>query len=147
MRWPCRTATSCGGPFLGDKERSVKGNCHPASPSGLPAVNRFAVVLGPTDEYRRWALACPDPVPGLTAENMDADSGVYLMPEFDYDEDAQAWLRQNYRPIFMEELNAWCTAPAYWPQDLSFETFQRFFRVRITALVFDLGRGPIERGC
>jgi hypothetical protein len=74
---------------------------------------------------------------------MQREPTVYLVPEAkDTPED---YLRRHYKPMFEEELNSWYTDPDMWPKDRSFETFKRFFTVLVTTMVYDLGKGPIEK--
>ena len=47
--------------------------------------------------------------------------------------------------MFEEELNSWYADPALWPKDLSFKSFKKFFAINISTVVYDLGKGPIEK--
>jgi len=107
-------------------------------------INRGAVILEPTDEYLRWAKNAPDPMPDLTLATLQDEAHVYLIPQFDFGGDSEAWLQSNYLPMFEEELQSWCTDEDSWPEDLSYENFRTFFSVHITSLIFDLGRGPLH---
>jgi hypothetical protein len=109
----------------------------------LPTVDRFAVVLEPTVAYLEWAKGSPDCLPDLTMEDLGEEETVYLIPETDAE--PEAWLKQNYAPLFNHELFAWCTDEACWFRDLSYKAFKKFFQVRFCSLVLDLGRGPLER--
>ena len=72
-----------------------------------------------------------------------AGTTVYLVPEAkDVPED---YLRRHYKPIFEEELNSWFTDPGMWPKDRSFEMFKKFFTVLVTTMVYDMGKGMIEK--
>ena len=53
--------------------------------------------------------------------------------------------RKHYKQLFVAELAAWYLDENYWPRDLSFDAFCRFFEVRVASCVFDLGPGPIVR--
>ena len=108
-------------------------------------INRGAVILEPTEEYLRWAQNAPDPMPDLTLEKVRGEPHVYLMPMYELDSDAEEWLQANYEDLFQEELYAWCTNSDYWPADLSYEGFRKFFKVYITSMIFDMGKGSIRR--
>jgi len=47
--------------------------------------------------------------------------------------------------MFEEELNSWHTDLDMWPKDRSFEIFKSFFTIRVTTMVYDLGKKPIEK--
>ena len=106
-------------------------------------INRGAVILDPTDEYLRWAKNTPEPVADVTLATLREEAHIYLMPQFDFGDDAEAWLQSNYLPMFMEELRSWCTDEDSWPE-LSYESFKTFFNVHITSMVFDLGNDRIR---
>jgi hypothetical protein len=52
-------------------------------------------------------------------------------------------MRQHFRILFEYELASWCTDAACWPEDRSFEAFQRYFTVQFHSMVVDLGEEPI----
>ena len=47
--------------------------------------------------------------------------------------------------MFEEELNSWYADPELWPKDLSFKSFKKFFEINISTVVYDLGKGAIEK--
>ena len=107
----------------------------------LPAVNRAALLLTPTQAYADWANTCGEGPQFILSEMEDDATTVHLIPEVDYRPDA--WLRKHYRRLFEHELWSWCTDPSSWPKDRSFRTFQQFFTVHFHSMVMDLGREPI----
>jgi hypothetical protein len=110
----------------------------------LPVVNRGALVLRATQAFIEWANSCGEG-PKLALEEMNEDEHtVYLVPEVEYRPDA--WLRQHFRILFEYELASWCTDAACWPEDRSFEAFQRYFTVQFHSMVVDLGDEPITSG-
>ena len=108
----------------------------------LPTINRFAVVLLPSEEYLKWTQTCAHPDPNLTLTDLWDDPSVYLIPEV---EDLEAWLRKHYRVMFEEELSSWDTREEHWPEDRSFDAFLRFFHLIFASSVVDLGKGKIVR--
>jgi len=106
-------------------------------------VNRASVVLEATQVYADWANSCPGGGPKMVLSEMrDDQTTVYLIPEMDFG--PEEWLRENYLPMFEEELYAWHTRESDWPEDRSFEAFSRFFKVRFHSMVLDTGRGRIR---
>ena len=107
----------------------------------LPGINRYAVVVEPTREYMDWARSCPDSDSEAASLERDEEGTVYLIPEMEGR--FESWLKRNYKKMFEHELWAWCTDEAYWPEDLSFNTFQKYFRIRFHPMILDLAKGPI----
>jgi len=107
----------------------------------LPTINRFILVIEPTNVFLEWARKFPDEDPTLTLEELLEDTSAYLMPHID----PESWLEQNYSRIFELELNDWSVDHSCWPKDLSFKTFKEFFNARFCSIVIDMGEGAIKR--
>ena len=109
----------------------------------LPGINRYALVVEPTEAYAEWARTCPGSASEEVLSELDEEGGtVYLIPE--EEEDFQVCLQRNYRAMFEHELWSWCTDEAFWPKDRSFNTFKVFFKVRFHSMLLDMGKTPIE---
>ena len=110
----------------------------------LPTINRCALVLEPTEVYLAWAKECPEGDPDLTLDDLREEGGsVYLIPEIDAE--PETWLKRHFKALFEEELEAWCTDDAFWPEKRTYKVFQSFFEVRFHSMVFDAATGPIEK--
>ena len=109
----------------------------------LPDMNRFALVLEPAEAYLEWAKVYPEADPDLTLDDLCEEGTVYLIPEVEGH--LEAWLKRNYKAMFECELNLWCTDDSFWPDDLSFKTFEKFFNIRFCSMVLDMGHGIIKR--
>jgi len=106
--------------------------------AGLATINRYAVILQPTEAYLEWTKTCPDADQDMTLGRLQREATVYLIPQTD--DDLKKALRRNFKPMLIEELFAWYRDENYWPKDLSFRTFRKFFQVRLASMVFDLGK-------
>jgi hypothetical protein len=111
--------------------------------TNLPTINRFVLVIEPTNVFLEWARKFPDEDPTLTLDELLEDTSAYLMPQIDVDPDS--WLAQNFRTIFEIELSDWSVDATLWPKDRSFKAFTEFFAVRFCSIVIDMGKGPIKR--
>ena len=111
----------------------------------LPLVNRGAVVLEPTEDFLKWINESIEGTKPVTLDELREDMTVYLIPEYDFDKDAEIWLKRNYRAILDEELFSWNTDPGTWPEDRSFKKFRKFFGIRFCSMVLDMDEGAIER--
>ncbi len=109
--------------------------------SQLATVNRYAIVVLPTQAYLDWANTCPGQKPPVTLEALRREATVYLIPATG--DDLEKSLRRHFKSIFTEELAAWYRDENHWPENLSFRTFRKFFDVHVASMVFDLAKGPI----
>jgi hypothetical protein len=110
-----------------------------------PTINRFAVVLKPTEVFFEWARRSPDSDLAMTLEHLQQDLPVYLIPDTDDVSDCEKYLQSNYLRIFRNELWSWCTDESFWPENPTYEDFMRWFEVRVHSVVMDLGISKIEK--
>lgn len=110
----------------------------------LSDVNRYAVVVRPALPFILWLQAI-DPTPGAILPNEKQEASVYLLPYVDDSEPPETVLERQFRPIFEEQLFGWWTDTSDWPDELTWEMFQRWFHCELTTSVFDLSRKPLRR--
>jgi hypothetical protein len=98
-------------------------------------LNRSTVMVRPKQPYLDWAAQVDDS--GVVPDPAD-ERTVYLIPE--YDDDDQAWelLEEIYPEIFENELYGWHTDEDAWPQERSFAMFQEWFEIELNSIVEDL---------
>jgi hypothetical protein len=106
-------------------------------------INRYAVILVPTEACFEWVKSCPDYMDDSPLGQAEREPTVYLVP--DAKDAPDDYIRHHFKAMFEEELNSWYTDPGMWPEDLSYETFKKFFTIQVTTMVYDLGKGPIEK--
>jgi hypothetical protein len=104
-------------------------------------INRIAVTLIPTEACLDWINSCDGDK--MTLDEIQRRPTVFLVPEGRGEPEVQ--VRRHFKAMFEEELNSWYTDPTLWPKDLSFKTFDRFFTIQVSSMVFDLGTGRIEK--
>lgn len=109
----------------------------------FPTINRYAVLLVPTDECVAWINSCPNDDKQTTLEEAQKEPTVYLIPEGKAE--PESYVRRHFKAMFEEELNSWYTDPHLWPKDRSFKTFKKFFTAQVSTVVFDLGKEMIVR--
>ena len=98
-------------------------------------LNRAALIVRPKQPYLNWAAGLDDSglVPDVAGEKT-----VYLIPEFETDEEGQQILRQVYAEVFERELFGWHTDESAWPEKRDFQTFLKWFSVEFHAVVEDV---------
>ncbi len=98
-------------------------------------LNRAALIVRPKQPFLDWAAGLDDSglVPDVAGEQT-----VYLVPEFDSDEEGQQVLKHIYAEIFERELDGWHTDPSAWPEKRDFQTFLKWFSVELHSVVEDV---------
>lgn len=105
-------------------------------------MNASTLILQPKQPLIDWVNAQikSDDLPVITLETYDQEDGptVYLIPDFEEVSQAQRWLKKHYRPIFEEVLSTWIVDENDWPEDLSYDTFKKWFKPDFNLMVLDL---------
>lgn len=76
---------------------------------------------------------------------MSADCNALLILPAEDADDARRFVQQRYRQLFEAELADWCEDESLWPQNISPNLFQQWFRVEIHSVLTDLVEEPLER--
>ncbi len=98
-------------------------------------LNRAALIVRPKQPFLDWATGLDDS--GLVPD-VDGEKTVYLIPEFESDEEGLRVLKRVYAEIFERELDGWHTDPSAWPQKRDFKTFQQWFSIELHSVVEDV---------
>jgi len=108
-------------------------------------INRTAVVIIPRKPFWDWVNdAEPSSESELTSK-IKEDETVYLLPEFDDEDELERHLQKISKEIFENELMAWYTDESLWPPDRSWKTFKEWFDYKVHEIVFDILREEIEK--
>lgn len=98
-------------------------------------LNRSSLLVRPKQPYLDWAAQLDDsgivPAP-------DGEQTVYLIPEYDSEDQALEILKECFDVIFDCELHGWHTQEAAWPGERNFAMFQEWFSVEFNSVVEDL---------
>jgi len=119
-----------------------EGDEHPEG-SEVWFLNRTVVVVRHREAFRNWARNVDEGAAGA----YDAEGGwteAYLIPEFEEEQDAWAWLRSEFQVIFEMQLGSWWDDPEGWPEVRSWELFQEWFDVELVGTAWDLVDGPLS---
>jgi hypothetical protein len=108
----------------------------------MRSVNRTLVFIRPRNPYADWANSVDDAGPRYI---LDEHPGTaYLLPDNLDMEELNQFVRDNYRALFEDELDSWCSDPSRWPEDRSQKRFQEWFEVGVADLVYDLDPEDLE---
>ncbi len=100
-------------------------------------INRGVLIIRAKGPFRDWLLSLPDP-DDVTLEEINEDNAVYLVPEYEDDNERDIILKKMYKTIFEEQLEGWWTDEKDWPKNRSLTMFKKWFDVEFHSVVIDL---------
>jgi len=100
----------------------------------MAVVNRCAVGIYPSGQLLDWARGLDLDVDAAGA----SEPCLYLIPDYDTQEEAEQILEEVYEAIFEAELDYWHRDTATWPAERTYEVFRKWFEVRFYPLIQDL---------
>lgn len=98
-------------------------------------LNRAVLIVRPRQPFLDWAAQLDDS--GLVP-NVEGEQTVYLIPQFDDDDEAQKVLGRVFAEVFERELFDWHTDEAAWPQKRTLALFRKWFTIELHSVVDDL---------
>jgi hypothetical protein len=98
-------------------------------------LNRGALIVRPKQPYLDWAAGLDDS--GVIPDPNDEQT-VYLIPEFESDDEAWDILEDIYAEIFEHELEGWHTNESAWPSNRNFAMFKKWFDIELHSVIEDL---------
>src|SRR5688572_3091269 len=105
-------------------------------------VRRTALILTPKKPFCDW-------VKSMYPEDDDSDAfdehDVYLLPDYETQEEMERWLKRNFDWLFCEQLNNWYTDENGWPSKRTFKIFKEWFDYSLHTMVWDSVAGPIGK--
>ena len=100
----------------------------------MAVVNRCAVGIYPAQQLLEWAKQLD-----LDVDAADArEPCLYLIPDYDTQEEAEEILKEVYEAIFEAELDYWHRDTGTWPAERTYSVFRKWFEVRFYPLIQDL---------
>jgi hypothetical protein len=116
------------------------------APMMFETVNRDVLIVFYKQPFIDWVNFVYDDDKVECPALLEHDRGdVYLIPEFDTQDEAMEYVRENFRDIFENELFGWCEDKESWPRDLSWEFFERCFHYSWQSVVLDMTEGEIQK--
>lgn len=101
-------------------------------------INRSALVVNPAQPFLDWLHRVDPTSAQLTLEDLRQEPTIYLLPEWETEEEALQHLAEVSSEIFEEQLNAWYRVPSVWPEDRELNAFLRWFNFSFHSMVVDL---------
>jgi len=110
----------------------------------MDTINRSAVMVTPAKPFLDWLHRVDPTSAELSLDDLRREATVYLLPEYDTDEEADQHLRKCCGRIFEDELDGWYRVRSAWPVDRSFDTFTSWFECGFHSVILDLCDDPLE---
>jgi hypothetical protein len=98
-------------------------------------INRGALIVRPKQPFLDWAARLDDS--GIVPD-AEGEQTVYLIPEFEDDQEASAVLKRIYAEVFERELWGWHTDESAWPQNRTLAMFREWFDIELHSVVEDI---------
>jgi hypothetical protein len=102
----------------------------------MHTINRSAVVVRPAQPFLDW-LQRVDPTSAHLTD-LRLEPTIYLLPEWETDEQALEHLADVSHEIFEEELNGWYRVPSVWPDKQDLNAFIQWFECSFHSMVIDV---------
>ena len=100
-------------------------------------INRSLLIVRAKQRFLDWLNSLPDPA--ITAlDEVNSDSTVYLVQDFESDDEREKVLAHCYDLILEDQLSGWWTDKRDWPEIRDLETFKEWFDVESHSVVRDL---------
>jgi hypothetical protein len=103
-------------------------------------LNRCALIVRPKKPFLDWAAQLDDS--GILPDP-SGEQTVYLIPEYESDEQAQSILKRIYKEVFERQLDGWHTDQSAWPARRGLKTFYEWFTVELHSVIEDLCAHPL----
>src|ERR1044071_5825896 len=106
----------------------------------MRVVNRTAITLIGAKPYEEWTRSRDADFNkgALTVAHAKTYGSVFLLPEFELEEDVQEWVEENAAWLFEFQLSAWTEDESAWPATRDLKTFREWFRIDIHSVVVDV---------
>jgi hypothetical protein len=109
------------------------------------SINRAIAIIKPKQPYIDWINSLESDEEPIKIEECQNDCTAVLLPDYDFIEEAENFIKDIYDEIFEIELYGWSTDETEWPQNRTYSLFAEWFCVEIHSEVFDPFEEDIEK--
>jgi len=106
-------------------------------------LNRCAILVTPKQPYIDWANSLDTDEPRFSETEQGEGPPIFLGPDLDSMEEAEAFVHENFGVFFEHWLEMWCTDDDLWPERRTLDMFKAWFAVRIHSMVVDTVDAPL----
>jgi hypothetical protein len=97
-----------------------------------------ALILRRKQPFNDWLKNANSKAGSDSDYEFPGDYGTYLVKGVSTATEVENFLRNHYKELFENELAEW-HEPAFWPEELSYELFCRWFEVEVHRQVYRVG--------
>jgi hypothetical protein len=107
------------------------------------AINDRPLIVIPAQPFLDWLHRTDETGKDLSLGDLRREPTIYLVPEYDTEEEAERYVRKHCPQIFEEQLDGWYRVPSAWPPDRGVRVFKQLFEYHFHSVVLDLCDGPV----
>ena len=104
----------------------------------MKTINRSALVVKPAQPFLDWLHRVDPNSTDVTLDDLILEPTIYLLPEWDTEDEALQLLAEVSNEIFEEQLNGWYRVPPVWPAARDLKTFLLWFDCSFHSMVADV---------
>jgi hypothetical protein len=104
----------------------------------MHAISRSAVVVRPAQPFLDWLHRVDPTSAHLTLKDLRLEPTIYLLRDWETDEQALKHFAHVSNGIFEEELNGWYRDPSVWPEKRDLNRFLQWFECGFHSMVIDV---------
>jgi hypothetical protein len=101
----------------------------------METINRIAVTISFKEKFLEWVNQLPDNDVTWTMGMLNEDKSVYLVPEFDSNEEAAEWFGPHKTTVLEEAFESISTDEKQWPKK---SVFEEYLTAEFHSMVWDL---------
>ena len=109
------------------------------------AINRSVLVVLPAQPFLDWLHRVDATSREVSLKELSRDQTIYLLPDYDTDEQAERQLRKHCPEIFKEQLDGWYRVPSAWPPNREFPVFKQRSNIISNSVLLDLCDGSVSK--
>ena len=94
-------------------------------------------IIKPKQPYIKWANSLPDKDREYTDDVFKQGCSAVIIPEYDNEKEARAYINTIWKDIFEEELHGWSTNKNWYPPNMSQKMFWQWFDVEFHSELYD----------
>ena len=108
-------------------------------------INRSVAIIKPKQPFVDWINSQSSPGDMVSLEDVREDCMAFLLPQYDYDQEAIGYIEKLCTWIFEVHLKIEFRKKTNWPNNRDYETFKKWFDVELHSITIDPYEIDIEK--
>lgn len=105
-------------------------------------IDRAALVIIPKKPFLDWLISIEE---DIAVGDMWKGSTIYLIPDYEDEDQMEKWLKRNFDQIFSDQLNNWYIDESCWVPKRTFKMFKEWFDYSLHDMILDTLEKPIKK--